>query len=251
MKLSNDLIGMQKGEEKEFDKSFDEKEIEKIANKTFKIKLKINEVKEEKIPELSDEIAKQIDEKCATVKELTDKIQEELEKYALNSVKQIAINNAIKKLVETFEGDIPESMVNEQQELFYKDMVNKFGGNEKNVEKFLKMDNLTKDSYKQKVKDDAIYDIKKGLIIQKIVKGNNITASEDEIKEKIKPLAERYKMGIDEVLKMYKDAGQLDLIKSEIEMQKAIDFLHDNIKIKKGKKKTLKELFNQNIEKKE
>ena len=115
----------------------------------------------------------------------------------------------------------------------------------------LKMDNLNKESYKDKVKNEAIYDIKKGLIIQKLVKDNNITATEDEIKEKIKPLAERYKMELEEVLKMYKDAGQMDLIKSEIEMQKAIDFLHDSIKIKKGKKKTLKELFNKNTENKE
>ena len=127
---------MKKGDEKEFEKSFDDKEIEKIRGKTFKFKLKINEVKEEKIPELNDDFAKQIDEKCLTVKELTDKIKEELDKYALDSVKQITVNEAIKQLVETFEGELPESMINEQQELFYKDMVNKFGGNEKNVEKF-------------------------------------------------------------------------------------------------------------------
>ena len=50
-------------------------------------------------------------------------------------------------------------------------------------------------------------------------------------------------MSNEEFLKMYKDAGRLNMIENEIEATKALDFVFDNIKFKKTKKTTLEELF--------
>ena len=242
-KLGNDLIGMKKGDEKEFEKTYPDTEIEKLTGKTFKIKIKINEVKQEKKPELNDELAKQINEECDTVKDLKNKIKSDLEKFSETTIKQIAINKAITKLSATFKGDIPESMIEQQQNIFYNDFVGRFGGDEKKALSILKMENLTKDSYFEKIKEDAVNEIKRGLILQKIVKDENIKANDDDISKYIEPIAARYKMSNEDFLKMYKDAGRLGMIENEIEATKALDLIYDNIKFKKSKKVTLEELF--------
>ena len=111
----------------------------------------------------------------------------------------------------------------------------------KKAENILKMDKLTKESYKNKIEKDAIIEIKNGFIFQDIIKNENIEVSDDEITEFVKPFAKKYKMGTDEFIKMYKDAGKLEIFKNKIETTKVIDFLYENIKTKKGEKTTFTE----------
>ncbi len=246
-KLGSDIIGMKKEEEKEFEKSFKEDEIEKIAGKTFRIKLKIKEVKLEKKPKLDDELAKQIDEECKTVSELKNKIKDNLQKYADMTIKQRATNEALKKIVDTYNGDIPESMITQQSEYYYQDIINRVGGNEKKAESILKMDNLNKEAYLEKMRENALFDIKKGLILQDIVKKENIVVNDDDIKNYIDPIAKQYKMEPEKFLKMATDTGKLEVIKNEIETKKAFDLIYDNIKFKKGKKLKFEDLINNNF----
>jgi len=246
-KLSKDIMGMEKGDKKEFEKTFGEKEDEKIKNKTFKLELTIKEVKQEKKPVLNDELAKEIMEDCNTVNELKNKIKENLKQYADSALKQKVLNNTIEKLSNTFKGDIPESMINQQTDMYYNEIIYRVGGDEKRALNLLKMDNLTKESYKEKVKDDAIFDIKKSLILQDIVKKENITVDDNEIEEYADTIAKQYKMEKDKFIKMTKETGKYDILKNELEIQKAYDFLYNNVKIKKGKKINFKDLFQQNI----
>jgi len=249
-KLGEDIKGLKKGDEKDFSKTFSKDEIEKLAGKTFEIKLKIKEVKEEVKPELNDDFAKQVNEKFDTMEKLRQNIKEELDKYGENIAKQKVIDTIFDKLCDTFEGEIPQSMVEEQKELFYRNIVNNFGGNEKKVEQYLKMQNLTKDSYKNQMEESATKEIKRGLIIQDIIKKENISISEDDVKEYIKPFITDNSKNIDEIIDNYKKNKQYDMIKEEIEIKKAIDHIYNNVKIKKGKKMTLEDFNKQKSDKK-
>ncbi len=244
-KLSQDIVGMKKGEEKEFEKSFTEKDSKNLAGEKFQIKLKINEIKQEVKPKLTDDLANQINENCKTVKELREEIKNNLIKFSDDTLKQKTINKILDKLTETFKGDIPESMINQQQEMFYKEFVNRVGGDEKKAESLLKMDNLTKETYKEKVKDDSLKEIKIGLIIQKISTDEQITATDEDIQKFVEPIAKQYKITTEEFISKYKQAQQFELIKNQIESKKVLDHIYENAKIKKGKKINFTDLFNQ------
>lgn len=241
-KLSKDLLGLNKGDKKEFEKSFSKDEIEKIAGKTLKIYLEIKEVKKEVRPELNEDLVKQIDESCKTVDELKKKINDNLKKYTDNTIKQQSLNIILDKLVDSFKGDIPDSMIEQQTEMYYKEFVNKIGGDEKRAENLLKMDKLTKETYKERFKENAIKEIKKGLILREVVTKENIKAGEEDINKLVEPIAKQYKMKIEDFLKMYKDSGKMSIFENEVETQMALDFLYDNAKIKKGKKISIKDL---------
>jgi trigger factor len=246
-KLGDDLIGLKKGDEKEFEKTYPKDETENLAGKTFKIKLKVKEVKKEKLPELNDEFVKQVDETCKTVAEFKNKVKENLQKFADDSIKSKVINEALDKLVDTFQGDIPNSMVEYQLDMYYQDILNRVGGNEKKAENMLKLENLTKETYREKMRDRALSEIKKALIIEDIIKKENISATEEEVKKHIEPYSAKYKIAVDELLKRYKDSGRYESIKHEVDISKAYDFIYDNVKIKKGKKIVLEDLFNNNF----
>ena len=243
-KLSKDIIGMNKNEEKEFNKTFSKEEIEKIAGKTFTIKLKIKEIKQEIKPELTDDLANQIDENCSTVRELRSKIKNDLQNYVDTLMKNTITNKALDIIIDSFEGEIPESMTEQQLEAYYKKIINNANGDEKKALNILKKNNLTKESYKEKMKDTSLKEIKKNLIIDRIVQEENIEANDQDITEYAELIAKNYKMEPNDLIKTYKDAGKLEMLKYEIKIKKAITSLSDNIKIKKGKKIDLKDFFN-------
>jgi len=241
-KLSKDLLDLKKGDKKEFEKSFSKDEIEKIAGKTLKIELEIKEVKKEIKPELNNDLVKQIDESCETVDDLKKKISDNLKSYSDNMIKQQALTAILEKIESSFKGEIPDSMIGQQTEMYYKEFVNRIGGDEKRAENLLKMDKLTKETYKDKFKDNAVKEIKKGLILREVVTKEEIKASEEDVNKFVEPIAKQYKMKIEDFLKMYKDSGKMSIFENEVETQLALDFLYNNAKIKKGKKISLKDL---------
>lgn len=174
---------------------------------------------------------------------MKDKIKENLEKFSDSIIKQKVLDNALEKLSETFEGDIPKSMVDYQVELYYQEILHRVGGNEKKVENILKLDNLTKESYKEKMKDKASQEIKIALILQDIVKKENIDVTDEEVIQYVEPMAKQYKTDVKKLVDAYKDNGKYELLKNEVETKKAYDFLYEAIKTKKGKKLSYEELF--------
>ena len=241
-KIGKDLIGAKKDDEKEFKKKYGKKEIESLADKTFNFKVKIKDVKREVLPVLTDELAKQIDESCNTVTELKDKLKKNLEDYSTNFVKQKGLGKILKELTATFEGYIPESMINQQLEAFYNELLQRFYNDEKRALAMLKKEGLTKETYLEKMKDQAVEEIKKGLILNEIVKKEEIKVSEDDIKTHIESFAKHYKMKVEDLFEYSKKAGTLKVFENEVESKKALDFLYDNAKVKKGKKLTFEEM---------
>ena len=240
-KLGSDITGLKSGEETEISKTFDKEDNEKIAGKELKIKLKIKEVKTEKMPKLDDELAKKINKEVNTVDELKENIQKQMEEFSVSSTKNKTVDSVMEKLIETFEGEIPQSMINYQLDNFYNQLVQQVGGDEKRVESFLRMENLNKESYKEKMTDKAEKMIKQSLILKKIIKDEKIEPSEEDIKSHLENFAKMYKMKADDLYETYKKSGNLDFIKEEVASQKAVDFIFENAAISKTKKVSLKE----------
>ncbi len=71
------MIGMKVGEEKEIEVTFPEEyHAAELAGKPAVFEVKVNEIKGKEIPELNDELAKEIDEEVETLDELRTKLKE-------------------------------------------------------------------------------------------------------------------------------------------------------------------------------
>lgn len=241
-KIGKDLIGLKSGESKDFTKKFTKKDSETLAGKSFKFKLKVKEVKVEKKPELTDELAKQIDKQVSTAGEFKTKLKENLEHYAADVTKQKAMDKAVDKIIETFKGNIPASMIDAQIESYYKEVLQKTGGDEKRAENMLKLEGLTKESYKEKMKDKAIHAIKRSLILNEIIKKEDLKATEDDIKAHVNKFAKFYNISGDDLFETYKKSNQLAMFEGEVQIDKAVDIIYNSIKAKKTNKLSLKDL---------
>ncbi len=241
-KIGVNLIKGKKGETISFEKDFTDSDVELLKGKKFQINATINEIKTNKKPKLTDKIAKQLDKECEGVEDLKSKTKKNQEEYVVNYQKNQTVNSIVDKIVESFEGDIPDSMIDEQVNLFYNDLLSRVGGVEKRVEQLLKMEGLTIESYKLKMRDKAIDEVKRALILRDVAKLENIQVTDDEVKTHIEPYVKYYKMEPEQFLKIVSSNGQMDVFKNEVEVKKAIDFLYENAKIKKAKKIKFEEI---------
>ena len=244
-KLSKDLLGVKNGEEKEITKTFDEDALPSvIAGKTFTIKAKVSEIKYEKKPELTDDLAKQIDKNVATAEEFKNKLKENMTSYANDLTKQKMYQKIMDKVLESFEGAIPASMLNAELKSYFDDILQRVGGDEKRALAMLKLEGFdSKEAYLDSMKDKAERSIKELLVMHNIVKKENFEVSEDDMKKFFDSFAKMYGTTDGNALyETYKKSGQLGMFEDSVKQNKARDFICDSAKITKTNKVSIADL---------
>ena len=244
-KLSKDLLGVKNGEEKEITKTFDKDALPSvIAGKTFTIKAKVSEIKYEKKPELTDELAKQIDKNVATAEEFKNKLKENMTSYANDLTKQKMYQKIMDKVLESFEGVIPASMLNAELKSYFDDILQRVGGDEKRALAMLKLEGFdSKEAYLDSMKDKAERSIKELLVMHNIVKKENFEVSEDDMKKFFDTFAKMYGTTDGNALyETYKKSGQLGMFEDSVKQNKARDFICDSAKITKTNKVSIADL---------
>lgn len=241
-KLGNELIGLKKDDAKDIKKKFTEKDGEALSGKTLKFSVKIKEVKFEKKPELTDDIAKQLDKNIESAEAFKKKIKDNIEQYAKDTTKQKSVDKIIEKILPTFKGDVPKSMIEAQLESYYKEVLQRVGGDEKKALNMLSLEGFNKDSYKESKREKAIETIKKSLILNEIIKKEDLKASEDDIKQHIAKFAKFYNIDSNDLFENYKKNNQLSMFENEVQIEKAIDLIYNAAKIKKINKLSFKDI---------
>ena len=107
------------------------------------------------------------------------------------------------------------------------------------LEQYLKMLNKTEEEFRKEYEPQAIEAIKSRLALEAIIKNEKIEATDEEVKAKIKEMAENYGKKAED---LEKNNNIKEYIKQGIENEKAINFLVENSKVKKAttKKETKK-----------
>ena len=231
--FEDQVIGMKLEEEKDINVKFPDEYFSKdLAGKDATFKVKVHEIKKKELPELDDEFAKDVSE-FDTLEELKKNIKERLEKSNKDKEKYEKQDAIIKGLIEEMTVEIPRGMIELEVDNMTKDMEQRMSYQGITLEQYLKMVNKTEDEFKAEYEPQAIEAIKSRLALEEVIKKEKIEASEEEIKEKIKEMAESYGKKPEE---LEENENITKYIKQGIENEKAMDFLIANAKIKSEKK---------------
>ena len=97
-----------------------------------------------------------------------------------------------------------------------------------NIELYTKMTGKTMDDIKADVRDQAEERVKLNLILDEIVKAENIEVTDAEMEDEMKEIATYYNMPLEEVKKVL--GGQEYVVKSDLTHRKALQLIKDNVK---------------------
>ena len=155
--------------------------------------------------------------------DLKVKIKEQKEKDAREQKE----DQAVEKAVANASMEIPDAMVDEQVRM----MVNEFAQNLQyqglSLEQYGQITGMTKEKMEEEMRPQAVKRIESRLVLEAVVKAENIEASEEKFEEEIKKMAENYRMEADK-LKELMGEEELKHMKMDIAVQEAITLLADN-----------------------
>ena len=225
------LVGATPGEKKDVVVTFPEEyHAENLAGKEAVFHCLVHEIKEEQLPELDDEFAKDVSE-YDTLEELKKANRERLEAYAKAGSESQMKDAALGKAVEANEVDVPRTMVEDEMDRMCQELDQQLRYQGMSLQQYLQFTGKDMAAFRDELRPDAERQVKTRIVLMGIVDAEKIEVSEDEVEEELKVMAAQYNMTADKVKELI-GAENLTFLKKDIQVKKAIDFIFDNAVIK-------------------
>ena len=234
--FEDQLIGKNIGEAVEVNVTFPESyQAENLAGKPAVFKVEIKEIKEKQLPELDDEFAAEVSE-FDTLDEYKADVRANLLKKKEADIKNAKENAVIEAIIADAKMDIPEAMLETRQRQMVDEFAQRLQMQGLSVEQYFQFTGLNHDKLLEQVKPQAEQKIKSRLVLEAVVKAENIAATEEDFEKEIASMAEAYKMEADKVKEMLGEGGK-EQIMEDIAINKAVEFVVDNAKESKPRAK--------------
>ncbi|WP_338488771.1 trigger factor [Ruoffia tabacinasalis] len=221
------LVGTKAGDNVDVNVTFPEEyQAEELAGKEAVFKVTVHEVKATELPELDDEFAKDVDDEVETLAELENKIRVQLEEEKQQAAKDIFEDLALRQAVDNaeVEGGVPWAMVHEEIHRQMDYFLNNLSRQGIQPEMYYQITGTTSQDLHDQFEEEAELRTKTNLVLEAIVKAENLEVSDEEKEEEVKSLAEQYGMEVDQVRGFVSD----DMLDSDIKMKKAMSIIVDS-----------------------
>ena len=218
------VIGMEKGEEKDINLTFpSDYHVDDLKGKDVVFKVKVKEIKEQKLPELDkdffldlgmegieteEQLAKQLEENIKTRKEA-----EAENKYLDDLLEAAAKNTKI---------DIPEAMIEEEIDRIIKQYEENLKMQGITLEMFYQFTNSDEQALRDQMKEEASKRVTYRLMLEEIANVEKIEVTDEDAETEAINLATKYQMEKDEFLKLF---GGIEMVKYDLKMRQAIEVL--------------------------
>ena len=221
------LVGHKAGEHVEVKVKFPENYVENLKGKDAVFACDIHEVKEKKLPELTDEFVKDLKMPgVETIAQLRESKLKELTTNKEQEEKRNYISKLIDEIVAKSEIDMPSEIVDQQVKSRKEDLEKRMAQSGLNLEQYLQIIGQTQEQFEEQLKKDSERDVARYFVLEAIRNAEKLDVTPEELEFEFAKLAEQYGMKIDDVKKAL--ANQEDAFKNELLNRKVEEFLLAN-----------------------
>lgn len=226
--FEDQIIGMNIGDEKEINVTFPEEyHVDDLKGKPAMFKVSVKEIKEKQLPELNDEFAQDVSD-FDTIAEYKDDLKNKIADRKSREAKAKQEDEAIAKIIEDSKMDIPDAMVDTQVNRMVEDFAQRLQQQGLSVEQYFQYTGMTADKIMEEMKPEAVKRIQSRLVLEAVVKAENIETSEEDFEAELKKMAETYKMELDQIKEFMGDYEKKQ-IKEDLAIQKAIEVITGSV----------------------
>ena len=217
------LIGMKAGEEKDIDVTFPENYAPELAGKPVVFHVKVNEVKVKEVPAVDDEFAKDVSE-FDTLKELKADIKKKMTAERTEAAQRAFEDVLMAKVAEGVEAEIPHEMVELQAERMMEQFKQQLAAQGIPFDQYLKMTGTTEADYRKQADGPAAEQVKMDLAVEAIIKAEGLEATDEDVENELKNVAEKYGMDLETVKKYLRPED----VKEQVIREKAVKVVADS-----------------------
>mgnify|MGYP000882284533 FL=1 len=222
--FEDQLIGKEIGEEVEVNVTFPEEyHAKELAGKPALFKVKIHEIKVKELPELDDDFAQDVSE-FDTLDEYKENVKATIKENKEKELKTAKENEIVDKIIENATMDIPEPMVEEQVRQMADDFAQRMQYQGLSLEQYFQFTGMDAKKFIDSLRPQALKRIQSRLVLEAIVKAENIEVTEEEFNKELEEMAKMYNMELDKIKELLGDKEE-ENIKTDIAVQKAVDLV--------------------------
>jgi trigger factor len=223
------IIGMKKGETKEFDLTFPtDYPSSQFAGKQAHFKVTLHEVKEEKLPELNDEFAPQVSAELKTLAALREEVVKSLKLRGEERARMDFEEKVINTAVEQSKIEYPPVLIDLEINRIINDQARQLQMTGQSMENYLRSINKTPEQLQEELRPIAIRNVNASLVLSKISQEEKIEVTEDETKNGINNMVKS--IGDDkkeEMIKLLDTPRNRESINQQLKTRKTIERLTD------------------------
>ena len=230
--FTENLVGVKQDEEKEFSVSYPaDFSSDALAGRTVHYKARIKSVGKMETPELNDEWAKSLDEGFSSLKDLRKKLRADLETYAKADADARVRNNALAKLIEENEFEVPNALIENQARNLLNNFAQDLG--QRGVD-LNKVENNFLQMAIQQMRTQAERDVRGAMLLERIGESEKVEVSKAEVDEEIGKMAEYYRSTPEEIQESLAKQGGNGVIDNNLRTRKSIEALVAHAKVTDG-----------------
>ncbi|BBO70986.1 trigger factor [Desulfosarcina alkanivorans] len=226
--FDNGVIGMNPGEEKEITAAFPEDYFnKKLAGHTVDFKVTLNEIRKEVLPEIDDEMAKQLGP-FTTLDEVRDKIKENLTQGYDKRIEQELNEQIFSQILEKVDFEVPDVMVDYELNGIIADAERSFSYHNKTFEEA----GISRESLSEKYRETAEKQVRRQLILGRIIQQEKMELADEDLEKGFEEMAATYNQPVDVVKGIYGNSGdKLELFKHALLEKQAIKLIMEKNEI--------------------
>ena len=221
------LIGAEAEKEVEVNVTFPEEyHSADLAGKAATFKCTVHEIKVKELPELDDDFAAEVSE-FDTLDEYKADIKAKLADRKEADAKRAKEDQVVEKAVANATMEIPEAMLTTQQNQMVQEFAQRIQAQGLSMEQYFQFTGLTAEKMMEEVKPQAEKRIQTRLVLEAIVKAENIEITEEKFNAEVAKMAEMYKMEADKLIELMGE-NEKEQMKADMAVQEAVTFLLEN-----------------------
>ena len=217
------LVGVKASEHRDINVTFPEQYTPNLAGKPAVFACDVHEVKEKKLPELTDEFVKELNRGVETVEALKEATKKDIKDKKEQEAKREYLEKLYAEIAKDSKVEIPQEMIDEQAETMKKDMTQRMAQSGLTFEQYLQFVGQKEEEFMDKLKVDAKKDITNYFILEEVGKKEGLELTDADVEFEFAKIADQYKMSIDDVKKAL--GAQLDQFKNNLRMTRIEEFL--------------------------
>jgi trigger factor len=220
---------MKKEEEKEFaitlPADYPGKE---VAGKEAQFKVRLHEIKEEKLPELNDDFASQVAAEYKTFDALREGVTKNLKLRAEERARMDFEEKVINAAIEKAKIEYPPVLVDMEINRILNEQSRQLQMTGRGMDEYLKSINKTPEQLQEEMRPVAIKNVTASLLLGKVAEVEKITVSDTEIESRLDSMV----LGVDEakkadMRKLFDNPQTRDSIRQSLMARKTIERLSD------------------------
>lgn len=230
------VVGHKTGESFEVNVSFPEEyHAEELKGKAAMFKVTIKELKMKELATIDDEFAKDVSE-FDTLDELKKDIEKKLQDKKDEQSDTEVENKLMEEIAGKMEADIPECMYESRTNEMVRDFEYRLQSQGMDLTHYLQYTGMELDAFRKTFRPQAEAQVKTRLALEKIVEMEKIEPTAEEVEAEFLNISQQYKMEVEKVKTIVPTSD----INVGLAMNKALDIIRENAKIKEVKETAAK-----------